>query len=507
MWCCAVSAPCLPLPAGSTLAGCLPTLLRSFNHMQLLAASASMSYAGLTGSYASAAQQLNWALLRNWLPARAAQAVDDQAARWAARVVTAPAADTGSWTPAPSNGSNIDDWLEGLQQSSALLAVYDISTVSSARQLEQLPLPSRVMQPQVPEMVVVGQDIGGPAFHAWHSMFWSLGVAAGMLVLATLVHIVIWALGSRTQRPRQGLTQPATIQLPLLLLVSLLLTMPAVVYWAGCLAGTGQTLWMVLVAMLGSCCPSAALYIWLLQHILGTAEDALLGPEDPEPLPASAATAAAGLLASQPGAAGLPGAMQVDVVQQYRGPVAEAVDSAGAAAAGRPDEAAAAIAADTGASAVHSPTEAEAVTTAALGGALMQAVSETMWSYQTRLHRFRQGPYLSVSSKQLTVAEQQQVNQQLTLQHNNQQQQEVSASGAAAAAFLRPSLSQPLGEANETDNRQLKYSSTGQGQLSAAATAESGQQRISVNGFFEDISDIVDVEELQRQQILQVSSA
>ncbi|KAF6254350.1 hypothetical protein COO60DRAFT_330219 [Scenedesmus sp. NREL 46B-D3] len=537
---------------GSTLPGCLPAILRSFGHMQLLAASASMTHTGLSGSYADAAQQLNWALLQNsqWLPGTAAtQAADAYTRGVAARFAVAPPPDSGTWAAAEADGSVLDAWLAEMQRSSsALIASYDVSTGSTKSQLLQLPLASRAVQPQLPGLVVVRQDVKGPAVQAWNGLFWSAGVAAGMLALAMMLHVLAWVLGGRCRqqrRPWRGLVQPPPVQMPQLLLVVLLLALPAVVHWAGCLAGTGQTLWMVLTAMLSSCCTALVVYSALAVHIVGTAEDAMLGPDQPETPATSLAGNAQGRL-GQPTSSSLAGffsasgGAQSEPIQriQWAGqPVAEGVVQTAACSAGSLDDAhsewspcatflqdiasAAAVAA-AGDSAVKAYTELTAAGAAAGSSSCGKQVADTLLQHEARVQQHRQqGAHLSSTLKPSGMRE---LQQQLQLQQLPQQEALAgSAASPAAAAVLatspRPLQQQqqqqqhqqhqqqsggPIGEADEADGgsssgggRQYVYSSNDAGQHVGNSSVT------SVSGFFEDVTE-VDIEELQRQQIMQV---
>jgi hypothetical protein len=533
--------------------------------MQLLAASASMSHAGVSGSYADAAQQLNWALLQNshWLPGTAATAAADAYTRGAAaRLAVAPAADTGSWEAAAPDGTVLDAWLAEIQRnSSALIASFDVSTLSTASQLQQLPLATRAVQPQLPALVTVRHDVKGPAVAAWNGLLWSLGVAVGMVVLALLLHALAWGFGGSCQHQRamrQGFLQPPPMQMPQLLLVAVLLGLPAVVHWSGCLAGTGQTMWMVLAAMLSSCCAAIAVYALLIAHVLGTAEDAMLGPDEPE-TPATTLAGNAqvyggpGISSSRVGGFSASGSgVQMDPIQRMAKwpdigqPVAEGVVQIAAYSAGgieghrsawtpcvTPFQEAANAGVVTVASAAAE--EHEVAAAAAASSSCQQQVEDTLLQHQVRLQQQRrQGAYLSMSWKSLGAMELQQQQQELCAEDaapaaaaaelvtSPQQQQQKQAGslgeadeGGPGAMELRQQQQQqqagPLGEADEGGLGSSSSSSAGGGGRQYAYISNASGLRMhpgsssvtSVNGFFEDVTD-VDVEELQRQQIMQV---
>jgi hypothetical protein len=368
----------------------------------------------------------------------------------------------------------------------------------------------------------------------------------GLVVLALLLHVLAWAIGGSCQQQRklrQGFLQPPPMQMPQMLLVAVLLGLPAVVHWSGCLAGTGQTVWMVLAAMLSSCCAAIAVYTLLIVHILGTAEDALLGPDEPD-TPATTLVgnaqgyAGQGVGSSLDGRFSAPGgAVHLDPIHRMAKwpdigqPVGEgvveiaAVYSAGsrkgACSPWTPcvtpfQEAANAGAAAAAAAADEDEVAAAAAAISSSSSSCRQQVEDTLLQHQVRLqqqHR-RQSAYLSMSWKSLGTVELQQQLQQL-----QQQQQELRAVAAApAAAELATSLPQqqqqqlqqggPLGEADEGPGgssssagggRQYAYSSN----VTGLRVHPGSSSVTSVNGFFEDVTD-VDVEELQRQHILQV---
>jgi len=86
----------LRLP-GTTLPGCLPSFLRSFAHLQQLAASATLTAVGLPASYAAAADLVKFSLL-NFMPRRFVA--------FAAAFAVSPASTSSStarltWAPAP----------------------------------------------------------------------------------------------------------------------------------------------------------------------------------------------------------------------------------------------------------------------------------------------------------------------------------------------------------------------------------------------------------------------
>jgi hypothetical protein len=358
-----------------------------------------------------------------------------------------------------------------------------------------------------------------------------------MVVLALLLHVLAWVVGGsccqQQRTPRQGYLQPPPVQMPQLLLVAVLLGLPAVVHWSGCLAGTGQTMWMVLAAMLSSCCAAIAVYTLLFVHILGTAEDAMLGPDEPDTPATTLAGNAQGyagqgfgssLVAgfSAPG-----GAVQLDPIQRMSvakwpdigKPVAEGVMQIAAYdAGGREGERSPWTpcvtpfreAANAGATAAADEQEAAAAAAGSSSSSCQQQVEDTLLQHEARLQQHRrQDAYLSMSWKSLGTVELQQQLQQL------QQQQELRAVAAAPAAAELATLlqqqqqqGQPLGEADEGQGgssssagggRQYAYSSNATG-----LRMHPGSSSVtSVNGFFEDVTD-VDVEELQRQQILRV---
>ena len=53
--------------AGTSLTACSSSVLRMMAHIQLLAATQTLTNAGFSSSYGAAAQQLEWSML-NWVP-------------------------------------------------------------------------------------------------------------------------------------------------------------------------------------------------------------------------------------------------------------------------------------------------------------------------------------------------------------------------------------------------------------------------------------------------------
>jgi hypothetical protein len=147
-------------------------------------------------------------------------------------------------------------------------------------------------------------------------------------------------------------------------------------------------------------------------------------------------------------------------------------------------------------------------------------VGDTLQQHQVRLQQHRrQGAYLSMSWRSLGTCELQQQLQQL--QQQQQQEPAAPAALAAAAAVLHSTAQQqqqqqrcgrPIAEADEAEGVSSSRSRSGGGgggrqyvYSSAGAGPHAGSSSVtSVNGFFEDVKD-GEVEELQRQQIMQVS--
>ncbi len=75
---------------GTSLVACGGGMLRTLGHLQVLAATNTLAYSGISGTYGEAARELEWAMLR-WLP--------DSLTSFAQQLGTYPAMETGQLVP------------------------------------------------------------------------------------------------------------------------------------------------------------------------------------------------------------------------------------------------------------------------------------------------------------------------------------------------------------------------------------------------------------------------
>jgi hypothetical protein len=291
---------------------CVPGLLRSWAHTQMLSATAALSACsagGLGSAYGVAARALGWAML-DWIPRRGrlgasssgGEGLRDGLARvlnqLALRLAVLPQHPAGGrWASPSPDGSALDAWLSELQCGSVMLSATDVPAGDPG--LAALQLPARASGPQqLPDSVLVPPDMRELALTAWRGLL-GAGVTAGLLLTAgTALHVVCWVVmgaGRPPSRLRRGRRPPAPLlSFPALPLIAALLATPALLHWSTALLAAQQPLAPTLAAVVACALPAVILYVWLLFHILRTAPAALLGsPAAVEAIALSEATAAA----------------------------------------------------------------------------------------------------------------------------------------------------------------------------------------------------------------------